>query len=325
MKILWCLLFFSFNSLGITESDLISRYQSDIFPYYQEYPINFFPYHDDKAKKFPFKLFTKNSKNLLVILPGKGEQIERYAETIFDLRPVDADILLLQFRGQGKASRALSDHEKAHIENFDDVVEDMHALFVKLNIRERYKKINLLAHSMGGHHGLRFQAKYGDFDEIILNSPLVGLFNERETLLNYYMVKVLDLIGLSNFYVPGGGSWRDRKFENNQLSHSSSRFSKIRDIERRSPNYRSGSVTNRWAHEAFKGEKNIFENIKGFKVPIALFQAGKESVVSNQKQTLFCEKVASCRLFHVSGAKHNILQEKDIFRSSLIQYVESTF
>ena len=147
------------------------------------------------------------------------------------------------------------------------------------------------------HHGLRLHAKYQIFDEIILNSPLIGLFDEKKTLQNYYLAKTLDLIGLDNFYVPGGGKWKDRTFELNPLSSSKPRYEKIRQVEFEAVDHRMGSVTVRWAHEAFKSEKNIFSNLGKFKVPIALFQAGRESVISNEKQTTFFViklKVVNC-------------------------------
>ena len=147
-------------------------------------------------------------------MPGK-EQIVRYAEMIYDLRSVDTDILLIQFRGQGLSSRSLDDSEKYHLESFSDVVEDINNLFKKHKFKQKYKKINLFAHSMGAHHGLRLHAKYQIFDEIILNSPLIGLFDEKKTLQNYYLAKTLDLIGLDNFYVPG--EWKDRPFEVNHF------------------------------------------------------------------------------------------------------------
>ena len=81
-------------------------------------------------------------------MPGKGEQIIRYAEMIYDLRSVDTDILLIQFRGQGLSSRSLDDPEKYHIENFSDVVEDINNLFKKHQLKQKYKKINLYAHSL---------------------------------------------------------------------------------------------------------------------------------------------------------------------------------
>ena len=50
----------------------------------------------------------------MVILPEKGEPLERYAETLFDLADTSSDKLIVQFRGQGYSSRSLKNAQKTH-------------------------------------------------------------------------------------------------------------------------------------------------------------------------------------------------------------------
>ena len=46
---------------------------------------------------------------------------------------------------------------------YNYVIEDLHHLFEYLNIRNDYQEIVLLGHSMGAHHGVRYELKYPIF------------------------------------------------------------------------------------------------------------------------------------------------------------------
>lgn len=312
------------SAFAVSEVNLKRQLFSNILPFYHSTPIKFHFYSTNSAKKFPYKYFNRGFKDLIVILPGKGEQLERYAETIYDLKEVNRDILLVQFRGQGLSSRSLNDPEKTHIRKFDSVVEDLNQLFEYLNIRKKYQHISLIAHSMGGHHGIRYQLKYNLFDQIILNSPLIGILNEKETTRSYYQLLALVGLGLSSNYVPGKGGWTDYPFEHNDVSQSQIRYEIFKDVDLDNVTTRMGSVTVRWAYEAIKSERFIFEHATKIKVPIVLFQAGKELIVSNEKQNKFCQIISTCHLIRVENSMHNFLQEKDIFRDQFMTFVKSS-
>ena len=312
-------IFFSFQAFAINEADFEHLYNQEVSPYYNHLPLRFHFYHDDSSKKFPYKFLKKGSKNLFVILPGKGEPLERYAETIYDLKNVDWDILLVQFRGQGFSSRSLRNPEKTYIRNYNYVIEDLHQLFEYLNIRNDYQEIVLLGHSMGAHHGVRYELKYPIFNHLILNSPMIGILDQKNTQKNYILAKLMISVGLSRSYTPGKGGWRDWTFEQNDVTQSMARYQNFRRISIENPTTRLGSVTVRWAYEAMKSEKSIFKQAPKLMAPVTIFQAGKEVVVSNEKQNLFCESVANCTLIRVENSMHNFLQEKDIYRNQFLE------
>lgn len=311
-------------SHAVEERELDSRYESEIIPYYNSQALRFHPYSNDASKKFPYKLIKKGHQDLLVILPGKGEPLERYAETLFDLKDVDRDILIVQFRGQGYSSRSLGDPEKTHIRKFEYVVDDLNSLFEYLDIKKQYGRISLVAHSMGAHHGLRYQLAYPLFDQLLLNAPLIGLLDEKETDQNYYLTIMLIGVGMANSYVPGKGGWRDWSFEENDVSQSINRYRNFRRIDIENPTVRLGSVTVRWAYEAIKSEKLLFNDSSRLLVPVTIFQAGKELIVSNQKQQMLCDQLPNCDLIHVNKSMHNFLQEKDEYRNQYLEYVKSS-
>ena len=315
-------IFFSFQALAVNEADFEHLYNQEVSPYYNHLPLRFHFYHDDSSKKFPYKFLKKGSKNLFVILPGKGEPLERYAETMYDLKDIDHDILIIQFRGQGYSSRSTNNPEKTYIKKYSDVVEDLHSLFNYLNVRDCYERITLIGHSMGAHFGLRYEQKYGIFDILVLNSPMIGLLDQKDTKKNFLLAKLLIGIGMGKSFVPGGKGWRDYPFEENDVTQSMVRYRNFRRINVENPVTRLGSVTVRWAYEAIKSEKNLFKYSASLMKPVIIFQAGKEVVVSNEKQDMYCNVLPNCDLIRVENSMHNFLQEADIFRN---QYLDILF
>ena len=85
---------------------------------------------------------------------------------------------------------------KKLIRKFNYVIDDLDSIFKYLDIRNKYQRITLLAHSMGAHHGLRYELAHPIFDHLILNSPMVGILDSDETKKNYYLTLLLISLGM---------------------------------------------------------------------------------------------------------------------------------
>ena len=93
MRIILAVFLMTTNSFAISSKNYSYEYEAKIKPYYDSIPLKKFSYHDQSEKKFVYKYIRRHSKKLLVILPGKGEQLARYAEMLFDLKDVESDTI----------------------------------------------------------------------------------------------------------------------------------------------------------------------------------------------------------------------------------------
>src|ERR687892_1390043 len=59
-------------------------------------------------------------KGTVCLFPGRAEFIEKYFETVRDLRARGFAVAALDWRGQGGSQRALSDPYKGHVERFSE-------------------------------------------------------------------------------------------------------------------------------------------------------------------------------------------------------------
>jgi lysophospholipase len=53
------------------------------------------------------------------------------------------------------------------------------------------------------------------------------------------------------------------------------------------------------------------------KVPVLMFQAGEDQIVSNSRQRAFAERLPNGRLVVIEGAMHEILKETDEHREQI--------
>src|SRR5438445_13459189 len=64
-------------------------------------------------------------KGTICLLPGRAEFIEKYFETVRDLRARGFAVAMLDWRGQGLSERALSNSRKRYVRSFSDYGNDL--------------------------------------------------------------------------------------------------------------------------------------------------------------------------------------------------------
>src|SRR5229473_1246575 len=67
-------------------------------------------------------------KGTVCLFPGRAEYIEKYFETVRDLRSRGFAVATFDWRGQGMSDRALSDRSKGYVRNFSEYITDLEAV-----------------------------------------------------------------------------------------------------------------------------------------------------------------------------------------------------
>ena len=71
-----------------------------------------------------------NRKGTVCVFTGRGESIEKYFETVRELRERGFAVAMIDWRGQGHSSRQLRDPRKGYVHRFSDFEVDVET-FVK--------------------------------------------------------------------------------------------------------------------------------------------------------------------------------------------------
>ncbi|MFD0309488.1 alpha/beta hydrolase [Streptomyces sp. NPDC127119] len=114
-----------------------------------------------------------------LLVHGYGEHIGRYAYVADVLHGHGAAVFGPDHLGHGR-----SGGERVLVEDFEDVVSDVHA--VELLARDAYPGVPvvLIGHSMGGLVAARYAQRYGDgLTALVLSGPVIGSWGPLQQLL----------------------------------------------------------------------------------------------------------------------------------------------
>ena len=88
-------------------------------------------------------------KGTVVVMQGRAEFIEKYFETVRDLRARGFAVATFDWRGQGLSDRRLSDRHKGYVRNFANYITDLEAVMEQVVLPDCPPPIFALGHSMG--------------------------------------------------------------------------------------------------------------------------------------------------------------------------------
>ncbi len=117
---------------------------------------------------------------LAVLAHGYGEHVGRYEHVAEALRQAGAAVVGPDHQGHG-----ISNGERVVIEDFEEVVTDLH--MVTLHASEKYSglPVVLIGHSMGGMIAARYGQRYGHaLVALVLSGPMFGARALVEQLLS---------------------------------------------------------------------------------------------------------------------------------------------
>jgi lysophospholipase len=261
-----------------------------------------------------------DGKGTVCVFTGRGEFIEKYFETVRDLQQRGFAVATMDWRGQGHSSRQLPDPRKGHVASFADFEIDLDTFMQRVVLLDCPPPYYALAHSMGGavmlrvaHSGKRW------FERMVLAAPLIDLPRGRSSWPLRILVRLLRLAGFGNSYVPGGNVDRTRAlgFPGNPLTTDPKRYARNAAISEQDPAIGIGSPTVAWLDAAFDTmvEFGAADYPSRIVSPVLMVAAGADSVVSGVAIEQFAVRLPAGLHLTVEGARHEILQEADLYRA----------
>ena len=256
------------------------------------------------------------------VFPGRGEAIEKYFETIADLRRRGYAVAIFDWRGQGGSERLLDNPRKGHVESFADYEADVHVLMREIVLPHCPAPYIALGNSMGGNVLLRLSVVEGLwFERMVLCAPLLDIARDRLPVppgLAKALAMVAGIGPLGRHYVPGGTDmpYDLCPFEGNPFTSDRDRFERNRQLAEECPELTLGSPTNRWLKAAYASCAMLMrpETALRVRIPMLLVAAGTDRVVSSSAIETFASRLKIGARVALAGSQHEILQERDEIR-----------
>ncbi|MEU7900140.1 lysophospholipase [Nonomuraea sp. NPDC049152] len=122
----------------------------------------------------------EHPRYLAVLVHGYGEHIGRYEHVAAALVAHGAAVYGPDHRGHGR-----SEGERVLIEDFEDVVTDVHAVTERAMADHPGVPVVVIGHSMGGLIATRYAQRYGDaLAALVLSGPVIGTWEAIDVLLS---------------------------------------------------------------------------------------------------------------------------------------------
>jgi lysophospholipase len=259
-------------------------------------------------------------KGTVCVFTGRSEQIEKYFETVRDLRDRGFAVAMIDWRGQGLSSRRLRDPRKGYVRDFADYEIDVETFVQQVVLPDCPPPHFALAHSMGGAVMLRVAyAGKRWFDRMVLSAPMIDLPGRATSLPTRVLLRLMRLTGQGGNYVPGGSGELTgaTSFINNPFTSDPVRFARNAAILEEDPTLGLGSPTVAWADTAFKAMHGFRASNYPSQIrqPILMMAASNDTVVSTAAIEEFAYHLRAGSHLVIAGSKHEILQEQDRFRT----------
>jgi lysophospholipase len=262
-------------------------------------------------------------KGTVCLFQGRSEFIEKYFETVRDLRARGFAVATFDWRGQGLSDRALRNPRKGYVRSFSQYQIDLDTFINEIVLPDCPPPLFALGQSMGAtillraaHAGLRW------FDRIVLLSPMIALPGMRQLTFTRMVVKTMRLMGLGSAYVPGGDAtvMMQRPFVGNLLTHDPVRYARNIAVIEAEPALSIGWPTVAWTDAAFRVMGEFAEASYPAKIrqPILIIAAGQDGIVSTPAIDEFSVRLRAGSHLIVPGARHELLMEQDRFRNQAL-------
>lgn len=254
------------------------------------------------------------------VFQGRAEFIEKYFETVGELRRRGFAVATLDWRGQGGSQRPLKHPRKGHIDHFSQFDRDLAVFMDDVVLPDCPPPFFALAHSMGGNILLRNSRRAPSwFERQVLSAPMLSLAGgQKNSPWIFGLAEVLNLIGFGDGFVPGRGATHTAMtpFMGNVLTSDPDRFLRNNMVVEAAPELGLGGPTLSWLRAAGEAMNEVMDPDfpPTVRVPTLMVAAGDDKVVSSAaiETVAFRMKIGSHIV--IPAARHEILMERDPIR-----------
>lgn len=245
----------------------------------------------------------------VVISHGFCEFFAKYHEMAYYFYEMGYSVFFVEYRGHGLSERKVADESLVYVRDFDEYVEDLHALMEQtVTKKSKTGHYYLFAHSMGGAIGTLFMEKYPDyFEKAVLSAPMMEVnFGKMPVALVTPYLALTGLLKWDEKYALG-----QHPFDGVAKYATSSTFSKPRydyvfRFREQQKEYRTYAACYAWTRAAYRATKKLRRQAEKLQTPILLFQAGLDTLVKPKGQDIFAKKAKNVIKICFPQSKHEI-------------------
>lgn len=272
------------------------------------------------------------AKAWVVIMQGRAESVVKYVELIYELYQNGFSVFAFDHVGQGQSGRLTTNPMHGFVKHFDAYVEDSVDLIsgqlssLKQQYLQQDLPLYLIAHSMGGAIATLFLEKHPQwFTKAVLCSPMYSIQAPLPRVLAKWLITagaaIHKLLGIRSAYFLGQGDYKETPFADNKLTNSQIRYQWFKKYYHDNTDLRIGGVTYQWLAAALQAMDHIAMHAQLIDIPVLGFKASDDEIVDNYAIDDVFSLLPQANLIEISGAKHEILFERDECRKVAVEHI----
>lgn len=260
------------------------------------------------------------ARGTVLIAPGRTEYIEKYGALAGDLARAGWGALVVDWRGQGLADRAVADPLVGHVGDFAHFQLDLRAV-LDFAATQGLGPMPCIAHSMGGCIALRGLVDGLRPPAAVFSAPMWGL-NQTRTMQMAIgtMARLARPLGRDGAYLPTTGptyGLASFTFDVNPLTRDRAQFQRMQNQLAADPRLALGGPSLRWGGAAL-AEMAALARAGSPAVPVLVALGGAEKIVSAPAIRDRMTRWPGAELAEYPGAEHELLMEVPQVRDDLI-------
>lgn len=262
------------------------------------------------------------ARGSVLIVPGRTEFIERYYETVADLRDRGLAAAVIDMRNHGLSDRPLPRRDKHHLNDFGIMIDDVRRYAAAAAAAALPEPYYALGQSMGGHVVLRTLHRHPRlFAKAVLSAPMIDIaFAPLPRGLVAALARIATALGAGRAYAFGQGGYdpspKARAKLQALLTSDAERYGDEAYHLAREPDLALGGVTFGWLAAALASiaELRAPGVPEAIATPCLFALAGADTVVDNDAARRLAARMPSADIVEIPGALHEILRERDRYR-----------
>jgi len=286
---------------------------------------HFTGYRGAKLRYAIFRSQISPARGTVVLMQGRNDFIGKNFETICDLNAMGLWVATFDLRGQGGSDRLLKDPRKGHVRRMSDYERDLEIFLEQIVLPDTRLPFFLVAHSTGALIALSAAPRLSNrISRMALSAPYVGLRHDTWPVAVIRQVAALACwTGLGR--LSAEQERIDRPFPGNPLTSDTARFARNAAVIAAHPELTVGPPTYRWLHETLKGVDRVRrqEHLTRITIPTLILAPVLDGIIPYAEQEELSRNFRAGQLVTINGARHELLQERDIYRAQALAAIEA--
>lgn len=269
---------------------------------------------------------TGASRGSILFLPGRGDNYEKYLETLEEWHRAGWRVTAADWRGQAGSGRLGKDPVTGHIGDFSQWVDDLSTLWSDWKAETPGPHI-LAAHSMGGHLALRaLVERRVDPVALVLSAPMLGFVGSLPNLVGHTAARLMLLIGDAT---RPAWKWSEKPGEvpasrRSLLTHDDDRYEDELWWREQRPEIVMGPGSWGWVERAYASIRGLFFKgaLETVETPVLLLAATNDKLVGIKAIEQAARRLPNAEIVRFGKeSRHEILREVDPVRDRAMRAI----